>query len=193
MASSSDSYDMARKTYELYRSYIQHEDNLVNHRTTWLITTQSFLIATFGLSYQKKYEMAHKIMELSFCQKAIDALERPIIEYNIFLLVLAFSGFSIAILTIYSVRAAQNAIFSLQGKWNSINFIWRNRMKDDGNAQLFDLFPEIIGGGSDTEKKGARFATWLPIFFAILWVIVIVFTVVTLFGVQYSVSLGPSR
>jgi hypothetical protein len=43
--------------YELFRSYVKHEDTLIDHRTTWLIYIQSFLLATFGFSYQKKFEV----------------------------------------------------------------------------------------------------------------------------------------
>jgi hypothetical protein len=43
--------------YLNYRDYIKHENILINYRTTWLITIQSFLITTFGFSYQKKFEV----------------------------------------------------------------------------------------------------------------------------------------
>jgi len=34
------------------RSEIEHEDNLTNHRLTWLLTSQGFLFAAFALIFQ---------------------------------------------------------------------------------------------------------------------------------------------
>ena len=38
------------KSYEIVRARVVHEDNLVNHRITWLITLNGLLFASFGVS-----------------------------------------------------------------------------------------------------------------------------------------------
>src|SRR5271155_2266738 len=35
--------------YKIYRDYMKHEDDLLNHRTTWLLIFQGFLFATLGV------------------------------------------------------------------------------------------------------------------------------------------------
>src|SRR6202035_173067 len=39
--------------HKLYRERIVQEDNLINHRMTWMIISQAFLLATFGAFAQK--------------------------------------------------------------------------------------------------------------------------------------------
>lgn len=34
--------------YETHRGQLQHEDNLVNHRVSWLVASQSFLLGTYA-------------------------------------------------------------------------------------------------------------------------------------------------
>ena len=47
--------------YKVYRSYIEHEDGLINQRTTWFIWLHSFLIATYGVifsAYLSSYNLS---------------------------------------------------------------------------------------------------------------------------------------
>jgi len=53
--------DVNIKIYEVFRDYIKHEDNLINNRLTWILTIHGFLYATYGLTMQKKMEIAQKI------------------------------------------------------------------------------------------------------------------------------------
>lgn len=39
--------DTFRTCHELYRSQIQHEDNLLNQRVSWIVTSQAFLLGTY--------------------------------------------------------------------------------------------------------------------------------------------------
>jgi len=36
--------------FEMTRAQIQHEDSLINHRMTWLLTFQAFLFGAYGFS-----------------------------------------------------------------------------------------------------------------------------------------------
>jgi hypothetical protein len=49
--------DEIHKVYQIHRAYIEHEDNLTNHRTTWLITIQSVVLATFEFCFQAPPEL----------------------------------------------------------------------------------------------------------------------------------------
>ena len=47
--------------YKTYRAYIEHEDGLINQRTTWFIWLHSFLIATYGVifsAYLSSYNLS---------------------------------------------------------------------------------------------------------------------------------------
>jgi hypothetical protein len=47
--------------YDTFRKYIQHEDNLINNRITWMLTIHGFLYAAYAFTVQKKLEIAQKI------------------------------------------------------------------------------------------------------------------------------------
>jgi hypothetical protein len=49
--------DVTLELYETYRSYIRHEDGLINFRTTWFVTIQGVLFAVYGFSIQKRSEI----------------------------------------------------------------------------------------------------------------------------------------
>jgi hypothetical protein len=156
----------AEEVYKLHRSCIEHEDNLVNQRTTWLITVQSFLIATFGLSYQKKFEVAEK---LAFTGKDLTALGSIYDEYRVFMLVLACVGLITAIAAFFSVYAAVRALRSIRDSWLK-----------SFPTQPHPYLPGITGGGDPkAERRGISLSMWAPVFFSLLWSAVILFLLVS--------------
>lgn len=44
--------DVRHQRYALFRGYLEHEDDLINHRITWSIATQGLLFAAFGILVQ---------------------------------------------------------------------------------------------------------------------------------------------
>ncbi len=153
----SDLNENTERIYKIYRGYIEHEDTLINHRTTWLITIQSFLWATFGFSYQKKYEMFVKIRESAVCQNSFGLAPA---EFNGFLFILAVVGFSTAFVSLISVSAAVSAIGELKKEWGTLAATWPDAV----------LLPKITGGGSRwASKAGIVIALALPIFFCAAW------------------------
>lgn len=152
----------AEEIYKLHRSYIEHEDGLVNHRTTWLITVQSFLIATFGFSYQKKFEVAEKVNSAG---KSLSSLGSVYDEYRVFMVVLAFVGLITAVAAFFSVYAAIRALRSIRDNWH----------KSYGHEPHAYL-PGITGGGDKrAERRGISLSMWAPIFFSLLWASVLIF------------------
>jgi hypothetical protein len=49
----------ATSPWELARNVIEHEDNLINHRLTWLITIQGFLFAAFAVVAKDLFDSTH--------------------------------------------------------------------------------------------------------------------------------------
>lgn len=150
-----DEGDPGERMFRLLREYLVHEDDLINQRTKWLITIQSFLIATFGFSVQKLLEVIAKgDVPLSAGVRA---------RYFCFLLILVFVGLATSYVSRASVKAAVTAMDSLGEHWR------KNRDKYPGPEWL----PGLIGGGSlETHFKGTRMPLWLPNVFFILWVLV---------------------
>lgn len=136
------------KLYELYRTRIEHEDNLINHRTGWFITLQSFL----------------------FTSSALVAARLGDIAYANFVSILAGVGVAIAITTFLSVFAAHRAIRGMIDFWNEKK--WH---LDDKNAALL---PAIAGSGKGflAITRGKVSSIFMPpvIVFAWLWMFVFV-------------------
>lgn len=150
-------FDRCLAVYKQFRDYIQHEDQLINHRTTWLITVQSFLWATYGLSYQKKYEVYAKLKELKLDPAALGSATE---EYNGFMLVLAVVGLFTALVSYFSVKAAADAIDSLNQQWMN------HPMKKLADGML----PGITGGGNIWASWfGILISKGMPVLFSFLW------------------------
>ena len=161
--------------YNLHRAYAEHENHLINHRVSWCITIQSFVIATFGLSIHKKFEVAVNIA--SDTQK-IAKLQPEILEFDIFLLFLTVVGFVVALVTLYSVIAATESISSINGHWN--------RTFQD-NGELAKLLPPIVGGGHPKSGIRGQWLSWsLPVFFVGFWVVVGIFIIASVFGITHG-------
>jgi hypothetical protein len=155
----------AEEIYSIFREYIQHEDNLINQRTIWLMSVQSFLIATFGFSYQKKFEIVSnalfklKTFPPAFCTS--------LVFYDIFLLSLVVIGVGTSWVAIKSVGAAVNSLNKMQEDWNDPH---RADLKEVMNYCLH--LPNLTGGGhKKASEEGIKFARGLPVFFLILWVV----------------------
>lgn len=155
-----------RELFWIYRLCVQHEDDLINNRTTWLVTIQAFLLATFGFSYQKWLEAFEKYSE--FRSSSSNALQfsttmQPVFNnYSLFLLALCAIGFFVGLISFQSIHAAVSAIKKLHEDWKRVE-----RLADE-DCHL----PELIGGGSEqTARHGTRFPLFLPSLFIVLWLI----------------------
>ena len=161
-----------------FRSYITHEDDLIYQRTTLLVTVQSFLIATFGFSYQKKYEIAFQIISHQDTAKKMVQHEYV---YNIFLLLLCVGGFSIALMTIFAVMAASKAIVNLHTAWREASSSYVLDTKSNSEYKIPKEFPDVIGGGLRSSAQwGVILSFVLPILFSLFWFSVALFMLVTI-------------
>src|SRR5689334_2174427 len=112
------SRDTLYKIYDIHRAYVEHEDNLINYRTTWLIAIQSFVIATFGFCFQKEYEIITNIILDESAIDKVRIVNDKLFDFSMLLLFLAVVGIVTAILTMLSVHAATHAILSVESNWN---------------------------------------------------------------------------
>jgi hypothetical protein len=158
----SDETDHAAALYTAYRNYLSHEDDLIHQRTTWSITIQSFTIATFGLTFQKKMEILART-DPGAAGNAAAGLAGVITQYDHFLIALAGFGLGVALISGASVFAAQKAIRRLIVLWQSC--CSRNSATHD--------FPLLTGGGSRTAHHlGHMLPLALPVFFVLFWTLI---------------------
>jgi hypothetical protein len=112
--------------YGIYRDYIKHEDGLINRRLMSNLVLQGFLFAAYGFSIQ-------------FLRAP-----RPgdNIHNDLGLLPLIFSalGFSVGILLLLSIMAAQSAIDGLKKDWKDI----ASRI----DPKMLVMLPGLTGAGS---------------------------------------------
>lgn len=163
----------SEEVFSLFRDYTKHEDGLINQRMTWMITIQSFLIATFGFSYQKKLEIiSNFIMEKKsptslISPMAVSEFHDTIFRYNLFLLIICSIGIGMSAITFFLLRAASLAIKGLEHKWGKIEEMLRIK-----------YLPQITGGGSNdkkAKKSGEILSNWLTYFFFGFWLLITVF------------------
>jgi hypothetical protein len=154
--------------FSLFRAYIERENNLINNRMTWLMTVQSFVIATYGFSYQRKFEVLGNlyINDNREALLKLPELTWLLIKYDYFLILLAAVGLVTSGVAFMSIRAAFKAIRSIVDKWNT----------DFAHEEATHL-PGIAGGGDDVANRhGKIFALALPGFFVGFWALVMLLT-----------------
>jgi hypothetical protein len=138
--------------YRLYRSYLEHEDELIHQRQTWSLTIQGFLFATFGFSVQKLAEIQSRLVTDPACSGL--TLEKCVAKFpndiglEALVHILPFVGFGVSLFAWLSIEAARMAIEQLRNSWKSYR---------SNNGGLPNL-PMIVGGGSRTAKVFGFFA-----------------------------------
>jgi hypothetical protein len=147
------SFDHLTELYKVYRDYMKHEDDLLNQRTTWLLVIQGFLFATLAV-----------LGEWVSPKDPLSDLLRTERLYLIYVLVGV--GIFIAVAAFISILAANEAIDSLQEKWEK-------ELREHYRAEDWDLFPEIAGGGHKKAKaRGKTPALAIPCIVSLAWIIV---------------------
>jgi len=167
--------------FSTYRLYEEHENNLLNHRTTWLVTINSVIIATFGFSCQKLLEVIERIAEFDNGEahtkhRIKEYLEGSLDDYRKFLVALAIIGLIVSLWSTLSISAAVRAQVVLRRKWK--------RFSSRPDAVWL---PDLSGGGSKyASRLGGWMALGLPIFLSILWIIIII----VFANLQFSMHFG---
>jgi hypothetical protein len=163
------------EVYSLLREYIQHEDNLINHRTTWFLTLNSFLFAIVGILANVSEE---------------PKLFRPS-EVLLFLIMISTIGIVVSATSGMSVYAAYNSIKALKAIWvdkyepEAIDFGGKatgSLLDRPDNELRFDpkmIFPYVKGGGGNrlNARRGRVIAYSLFWWIGLCWTSVCAFAV----------------
>lgn len=130
-----------RETYDVYRDYLKHEDNLINNRMTWLILSQSFFFTAFALAIGRL--------------TVVDPLIAD--QIGLFLKSLAVLGMVVAGATCLSVVAALTAIEGLRQRWKK-----HSQTNDTNETYTIEksLLPDLTGGG---DPFASTFGFFMPI------------------------------
>jgi hypothetical protein len=159
------------EVFTLFRDYVKHEDMLINQRMTWMITIQSFLIAMFGFSYQKKLEIISKVFtEKSLLEDKLVGFMQTVQTYNVFLIIICMIGIGMSWITGYLLEAANLSIGGLEKKWET-------------TSELYEIkhLPKLTGGyDADIKAKetGKKLSILLTRFFIGFWAFLVIFIII---------------
>jgi hypothetical protein len=158
-----DDFVRADALYKTFRAYLEHEDDLINQRSTWHLLIQGFLFATFGALGEWTPQP-----------------DRYLYDHRFFIVgIVAAMGLSIALSARRSISAADRSLTSLRDKWDDAKIAAKIP------AALDDAFPPLAGGGSDHALQWGKLpALIIPVIIAIAWAI--------LLGLDIYVGTRPS-
>jgi hypothetical protein len=183
--SSEESLDRYIRFYELFRSYVRHEDNLINNRLTWILTIHGFLYATYGFTLQKELEVIGALRS-----PAAPFICYSLFQAQMFLLCIAVVGLSISFFGWRSIRAAKRAAVSVDAVFRKNTTIQTNeRIARTETAHWIDppswsedthihvisgiyKVPAILGGGHPySVNVGVSASITIPSILLSSWVI----------------------
>lgn len=177
--------ESARKDWELVRSIIEHENNLVNNRITWLLTTQGFLFTALILLFRTLKTSEESNAPLSF--------QNNFLEFSI-----PIFGIAISIFVRIGLWEATKQIYSVDNWWHKKYF------SDDSSVYEMDGFkivkkleefptndmrnrkvelaralkehPPLQRGNVSKRTSRLRMANF-PVIFIVMWCILIIFLI----------------
>jgi hypothetical protein len=135
--------------YEAYRSYVRHEDSLVDSRLSWNLTVQGFLFAGYSVLAQKAFETCSAEKTMGF-----GSLLR-------WMWALAALGMLISLVSLLGVLAANSAIRNVRKLW------------EKKHTKLIDLFPPLTGGGVGWAEVVGMIPQLLPLLFCFAWAFIV--------------------
>jgi hypothetical protein len=145
--------------YRLFREYVQHEDDLINHRSTWHNTIQGLLFTALAFALQWNPETAGN-PHAALLQKTLTIL-LPLLGIGN-----AWAGY-------LSIRAATKALDALNEKWTKIGETYSDESKHS--------LPQLTGAGSEWAiKYGKAPAFLIPILIGVAWIVLLAVSAVIL-------------
>jgi hypothetical protein len=142
--------------FTMMRTYVQHEDALINYRLSWMLVVQSLLFTGYGLSVQKLTELSDPNKHFN-----LDHLQS-------FLTCLTFLGLLTSTLTGISIYGAVSSISRIIKHWKE----YCKRCKENSyeTSKIRNL-PALTGGSPLTRSSGIAAAYGFPVIFFATWVI----------------------
>ena len=173
--------------YELYREYIRHQYDLLNHRTTWFIGFNAFLFGTYGLTVQKKFEVVSNHLA-DFCN--ITFLFN-LFGLESFALILGVFGVYLGMVSFGLLRAAARPIDELAVRFNEIMEIISKTFYSSSRATpsvAVTALPLIIGGLRQANRvSGPKNTLRLAIGIAVTWALISINSLITFYGNRQAV------
>ena len=136
--------------YQQARSFVEHEDDLVDRRLKWVITISAFLFAAYGGSFIA-YSSTDKELEKNLLSVAR--------------LAMCFSGYCSSMMGARSIQAAHHAIRAITRKYNAFLYSNRNEIIE-GKLQVWKLI-----GDRATHVPGFMSAISQPFYIAWVWIV----------------------
>lgn len=153
--------------YQIYRRYVEHEDELINQRLLWGVNIQGFLFATYGLCIQK--------LAAGGASQPEPFSATWLLRWLVVLLPVL--GICISVVSMSGVLAAWQALDALYSRWKRI----------DAEYQItrglpLSPLPELRGGGAlKAHGLGLVAPLVFPLLFAVAWAVVVVFSLMYFF------------
>lgn len=176
------------RLYSIYRSYIEHENGLIDQRLTWNFSIQGLLFAAYAFAFQKTAELWTALSDgttTTPAGNATVALTPARLAYvlyslkdiHIFLFVLAIMGALVSMVVMLSTKAASAALLALEERWHAIYPEYKISVKKtDTHGDIPPGLPGLMGGGDYAAAHfwGFRAAQFLPVIFILAWVVLAV-------------------
>jgi hypothetical protein len=141
------------KLYDIFRRYLEHEDNLINSRLTWSLTIHGFLFASYGILLGKIADEfsalpkpeAHALLGEHIIA-ALFALQALVAILGVLV------GFSSRRAIIASHNAIQHLVTIAHSQGRPLEITARGATVPLGSI----LLPRIVGGGARILPPGER-------------------------------------
>jgi hypothetical protein len=145
--------DQLTARYLVYIDYIRHENELLNHRTTWFLAIETVIIAGAGYLLLSYFESI-----ASHLYRQPDSPFPHVLEFMLAWGTLCCFGMIAARSAARSIKAALDAQDTLTDHWNALT---------SGEA-LVSKLPDLMGGKSQSAREdGGYFADRLV--WAVSW------------------------
>lgn len=169
---------ISREVYNIVRAYIEHEDQLVNYRMTWLLAINGLLFAAFGWVLSKQIDNMTKVAQ------CIDTApdKKAVHIYFLFVVILCLVGVFVSYIGQQALDAAHDATSAIKEicvkAYASGELEIGYRKKHDVfRTNNGEILPMVTGGGVKTRRDGvirygmsATFiAAWIGIFMIACW------------------------
>jgi len=145
---------------DAYRRQVEHEDELINHRISWLVSSAAFLFAAFAL--------------LSTSKISSGPLNSTPVRWMLLVLI-QLLGLIMALLVLLAVDAATKRL-------NKLHDDFGDKAKVD--PLVAGLFPSVAcddhrGQRNDRQLRNGRMpSTWIPPMLALAWLATLITTAV---------------
>jgi hypothetical protein len=171
--------DRLGQIFDRYRSYVIHQYDLTNHRTTWFVTMNAFLFAAFSLITSAKLNLLSNLMtkDLQICAGGVSTKCNVFVEPDFFLLIVCVIGAFSALIAFLLIESARRPIAVIATKWEQQFGIAGAPSKEAVEKLEGGPWLLLVGGLSRRNALWGRVATPLfPCVVAMAWPLIAIWT-----------------